>query len=443
MPLRYRIVRWLLRIWFAAVFRKIRLLGAEDEARSGATVLLVCHPPRILDALLLVASFDRQLHCLMDPRPVKGLAWQFLTWSLGVIPDTCSGGARSRAGIEACHELLASGGAVVIFANPQGKDGKLPAQLISVAGMALQAESRPPLRAESAILPVHLLIPFARFNEALIHFGEPVFPQDFLSLSGGALDGQATELALELSRLCQVNPFALRQHDLVQVLADLAEVLRSDLADEWTSRPNWKQTVEGFTLSRFVEGWAEQTNCLDPDRLVTLREALDAYREARRRWSLRVIQIENAEWISSTSRRTLACVESALGLPVACYGFLNHVPACFLISVTGLWQKLRKQARPREWAASALIFLTCYAAAVALAHHWFGRSAAGYYAVTLPASGLYLWRYAWLWRHRTRLLVQDLFAPADESRLHRMRRGLTAQVEAARNAYADTLGVAR
>ncbi len=443
MPLRYRVVRRLLRIWFAAVFRKVRLLGAEDEAGSSATLLLVCQPPRILDVLLLVASFDRQLHCLLHPATLSGLARQFLAWSLGMIPDTHSGGARSQAAIDLCRELLESEETVVVFASPQAKDGSPSDQLISVARMALEVEPRPPVAAESAILPVHLLVPFARLSEALIHFGEPVFPQDFLPLPRGPLDPQIAELALELSRVCRVNPFALRQHDLVQVLDDLAEILRSNLADEWGSRPNWKQTVEGFTLSRFVEGWAEQTNCLDPDRLVTLREALDAYREARRRWSLRVIQIENAEWIRSTSRRTLACVESALGLPVACYGFLNHVPACFLISVTGLWQKLRKQARPREWAASALIFLTCYAAAVALAHHWFGRSAAGYYAVTLPASGLYLWRYAWLWRHRTRLLVQDLFAPADESRLHRMRRGLTAQVEAARNAYADTLGVAR
>jgi 1-acyl-sn-glycerol-3-phosphate acyltransferase len=441
MPLRYRIVRRLLRIGFAAVFRKIRLLGAEDEAASGATVLLVSHPPRLLDVLLLVASFDRQLHCLIDAKTVRGLAGQFLAWSLGVIPYTSSVDGPSRAGIEACREWLESKGTVVVFAYPDAKEGNASERLTSVARMALEVESRS-ASVESAILPVHLLVPLARFHEALIHFGEPVFPQDFLSLPGGELDQQTTELVRVLSHVCRVNPFALRQDDLVQLLADVAEILCSDLAEEWASRPNWKQTVEGFTLSRFLTEWAEQTNRLDPDQLVTLRQRLNAYREGRRRWSLETIQIENAEWMKSTLRRVLAWVESALGLPVASYGFLNHVPARLLISVTGLRQKPGEPVRPGEWAAAAFIVIACYAGAIALVNHWFGRSTAGYYAGTLPASGFYLWRYTWLWRHRTRLLLQDLFAPWVESRLRRMRKELITRVQAARNAYADVLAVA-
>jgi hypothetical protein len=432
----------LLCIWFAAVFRKVRLLGAVEEAGSGATVLLVSHPPRLLEALLLVASFDRQLHCLIDAKTVSGPARQFLAWGLGMMPDSSNASARPRAGVEACHQFLESEGTIVVFAEPQAEHGNPSDQLIAVARMALEVESKPPLGTESAVLPVHLLIPFARFSEAFIHFGEPVFPRDFLPPPGGPLDPQVTELAFELSRACQVNPFALRQDDLVQVLADLAEIMRSDLADEWAFRRNWKQSLEGFTLSRFVAQWAEQANRLDADSLVSMREALAAYREARRRWSLRAIQIESAEWTRSTLRRALAWVESALGLPVACYGLLNHVPAWLLISITGLWRKLRRAERSGAWPATALILLACYAAAIALAYHWFGRSTAGYYAVTLPISGLYLWRYAWLWRHRTRLLLQDLFAPAGESRLRRWRKELIARVDAARNAYAETLGVA-
>jgi len=442
MPLRYRIVRQLLRIWFAARFRKIRLLGAEDEAASGATVLLVSQPPRILDFLLLVAGVDRQLHCLIEASTASGLAGRFLTQTLGVITYASGVGAPSGAGIEACRELLETKGTVVIFANPEAKGGSASERLTSVARIALEVESRSPAAVESAILPVHVLIPLARSNEALIHFGEPAFPLDFLPLPGQELDQQVTELARVLSQLCSVNPFALRQHDLAQLLAELAEILRRDLADEWASRPNWKQTVEGFTLSRFLAEWAEQTNRVDPDKLVTLRQALNACREARRRWSLDCIQVENAAWTRSILRRALAWVESALGLPVACYGFLNHVPAGFLIFLTGLWQKAGRQARPGEWVAAAFLVLACYAGAIALVNHWFGRSSAGYYAVTLPASGLYLWRYAWLWRHRTRLLLQRLFAPLAETRLRRMRKELLTRVGAARNAYTDVLAAA-
>jgi len=442
MPLPYRIVRQLLRIWFAARFRKIRLLGAEDEATSGATVLLVSHPPRILDVLLLVASIDRQLHCFIDAPTASGLAGRFLAQSLGVIVYTSGVSAPSEAGIEACRELLESKGTVVLFADPEVKGGSASERLTSVARMTLEVESKSPASVESAILPVHLLIPFARFNEALIHFGEPAFPRDFLPLPGRELDQQVTELARLLSHACSVNPFALRQHDVAQLLAELAEILSADLADDWASRPNWKQTVEGFTLSRFLAEWVEQTNRLDPDKLVTLRQALNACREAHRHWSLDTLQMEDAAWTRSTLCRTLAWVESTLGLPLACYGFLNHLPARLLISVTGLWQKLGRQARPGEWAVAAFLVLACYAGAIALVNQWFGRSAAGYYAVTLPISGLYLWRYASLWRHRTRLLLQHVFAPLAESRLRQMRKELIARVGAARNAYADLLAVA-
>lgn len=439
--MRYRMVRRLLRIWFAAVFRKIRLLGAEDEAASGATVLLVSQPQRILDVLLLVASFDRKLHCLIDAKTCRGLAGQLLTRSLGMIAYASGVDAPSGVGIEACRELLEIKETVVFFVHPEAKGAKVSERLTSVARMALELESRSPTSGESAILPVHLLVPFARFKEALVHFGDPVFPQDFLPLPSGELDEQATELGRILSHVCHVNPFALRRHDLVQLLADLAEILRSDLADDWASRSNWKQTVEGFTLSRFLTEWAEHTNRLDPDKLLTLRQGLNAYHEARRRWSLETIQIENAAWTRSTLRRALVWMESTLGLPVACYGFLNQVPAGLLILVTGLRQKPGKQMRPGEWAVAAFLVLACYAGAIALVNHWFGRSTAGYYAVTLPASGFYLWRYVWLWRHRTRLLLQHLFAPLVEHRLHRMRKGLIARVGAARNTYADVLAV--
>lgn len=441
MPLRYRIIRWFLRIWFAAVFRKVRLLGAEDEAGSSATVLLVSHPPRLLDVLLLVASFDRQLHCQINPKTVGGLTLKFLVWSLGLIVDTSDVGERSGAWVEACREFLEAAETVVVSVNPRANAGSPSDRLTQFARMTLEVETRPAVVAESAFLPVHLFIPFARFNEALIHFGEPIFPRDFLPPSATALESRVTELALELRRACQENPFALQQQDLVQVLADLAEMLRSELADEWAERPNWKQRVEGFVLSRFVAEWAEQTNRFDPDNLVTLREALDAYFLAHRRWSLRAIQIEYEEWARSTSRRALAWVESILGLPVAGYGLLNHLLVWLLISALGLWRKLRRPARSTEYAAAVLILLAYYAAAIALAYHWFGRSTAGYYAVTLPISGLYVWRYAWLWRHRTRLLLEDSFAVAVEARLRRMRKEVIARVDAARNAYAEALGI--
>ncbi len=439
MPLGYTIVRLLLRVWFGVVYGKIRLLGAADEAASGAAVLVVGHPPRLFDVLLLVAGLDRQLHCLVDPAIVRGLALRFLVRSLGTIPDAPGGWEDA---IHACRESLEREETIVVFTQGPGDIGDAQPRLTALARMALDVESRRSSPLEIAVLPVHVMMPFAPLSEALIHFGEAIFPRDLLSSGHSAPEERAAELRAALSQACEANPFALRREDVDHLLGDLTQVLRSALAAEWEARPDWKQTVEGFTLSRFVAAWVEQANRFDPHKLVALRETLDTYREAQRRYALRTFEIENAPWMRSMVRRALAWMESVLGLPVACYGLVSHLPAGLLALLSGLWGRLKKRTRPGEWAVGVALVVSSYAAMIAFVSHRFGRSAAGYYAVTLPLSGIYLWRYTWLWRHKTHLLLQQLLAPRHQTRLWRRRKQLLVQVEAARNAYADTLGLA-
>lgn len=443
MPLRYTIVRLLLRVWFGLVYGKVRLLGASDEvAASGAALLVVGHPARLLDVLLLVASLDRQLHLLVDPAIVSGPARRFLAQTLGMITDSVDGPERDCAGIRACRELLECEEAVVVFTHAAGEMGNPQPRLDALARMALEVEASPASALDIAMLSVHLLAPFAPLGETLIHFGEPIFPHDLVPSRDEPLEQRTAELSASLNQACAANPFALRRDDVDHLLNDLTDVLRSDLAAEWASRSDWKQTVEGFTLSRFVVEWVEHANRVDPHKLVTLREALDVHREARRSDWQRSFEMESAVWTQSIVRRLLTLLESALGLPVASYGLINHLPAGLLIFLTGLWGRLKKRTTPSVWAAAVAILLSSYAGAIVLVNHRFGRSAAGYYAVTLPLSGTYLWRYVWLWRHRTRLLLQDLFASRNALRLRRMRKQLLAQVAAARDAHADTLGLA-
>src|SRR6266568_7449340 len=73
----YRLLRALLRIWFALFFRKIRLLE-EGFPATGAAVLVINHPAGLLDALILVAAFERQLHCVIEEKLVQGPVRGFL-----------------------------------------------------------------------------------------------------------------------------------------------------------------------------------------------------------------------------------------------------------------------------------------------------------------------------------------------------------------------------
>ncbi|MBZ5545096.1 MAG: hypothetical protein LAO07_15675 [Acidobacteriia bacterium] len=191
-------------------------------------------------------------------------------------------------------------------------------------------------------------------------------------------------------------------------------------------------------MSRFLADWLEQLGATDPGRLIALRHELDTYREERRRWSLRQAEVEGAgEWFRSPLARGWFWLESVIGLPVALYGLLNQFAAGAVLFASGLLKKESKRDRRVEWALRAAVILGCYLAQLLLCAHWLGRATAGYYALTLPVSGAFLWRYRWLLRARTRLLLLTMRLPARAAAIAERRQRFIAELNAARDRYAE------
>jgi hypothetical protein len=173
-----------------------------------------------------------------------------------------------------------------------------------------------------------------------------------------------------------------------------------------------------------------------------MRIELDTLRENQRRWSLAQFEVEAARpWLDSSGLRTWYWIESALGLPVAAYGLLNHLLAYGVLRVAGLLKKKSARDQATEWALRAGGVLACYAAQVLLCDFLWGRAAAGYYALTLPVSGAYLGRYPSLVRKRTRLLIAARRLARQADQLRRERRALLAKLNEARDAHAELLGI--
>jgi hypothetical protein len=129
------------------------------------------------------------------------------------------------------------------------------------------------------------------------------------------------------------------------------------------------------------------------------------------------------------------------GFAVASYGLLNHLVAISLLYLTGLLEKESDRDRIMEWLARGLVVLGCYAVEVFLVAHSWGRRAAGYYAPTLPLSALYLWRYAWLLRHRTRIAFLSLNLSAETAKTKRLRKDLLHEINVALDHHAEKLGL--
>ena len=442
----YRFLRWLVRLWLTLFFRTIRLLNAEAMPGSGAAVLTVNHAAGFFEALILVATFEREVRCLLARGLVPGLAHGLLARGLRMILYDAEGEGR-RPVLEACSEALARRAAIAIFAEPIGGTGEPSRPALTAATIALEAQSRQSEYPQSGdgmpVWPVDVFLPVepSKSTEVLVYVDQPLFADEYLARDGEQPGERALARAIDSARLR--NPFRLQPPEFARFLSDLEEILRRDLARDWASRPNWKQTVEGFELSRSVKDSAEQLNSLDSGRLVALRESLDRYREAQRALALRRLQIDlGAPWLKSPWRRTLAWFESAAGLPVAAYGLLNLVGAGLIRLATGglATGRLKKQSARSwklEWGVRAAVALVFYVAQTWACAHFLGRAAAGYYAVSLPLSAAYLARYGWLLRHRTRPVILAASLPAQSAKLARLQKQLQNGIDAARGALIE------
>ncbi len=438
----YRFVRMLVRFFFTLLYGKMRAPGADDLPQSAPAIFVVTHPPGFLEALFLVAVASRQVHCLLDRKHAAGAWRRFLARRLGMILYQREGESGRRA-IEAACNVLGNLGAIAIFAE-LGEIDQPSHFALFPATIALESESRNANQLDVHVVPVHLFIPAANLKprEPLAYFDRRIPSQTYM-LPGKALEERRPALCAALEEAYRKNVFRLQPDEVRHFLADLEEVLLADLREDFSARVRWKQKVEDFELSGFVREWVEQLNCLHPARLVALRAFESAYREALRQASLERLEIEAAgAWIQSAVRRALGWAETFAGSPLALLGLVNHLLPALTLRIAGIWKKQNEINRAALWMSRGAVILLFYIAQVLLADHFLGRAAAGYYALSLPVSGLYLWRYAWLLRHRSRLLVLHARAPGRAARARERRQEFVRQVNAAREAYIEALELA-
>jgi len=441
-PVFYRFCRGVIRLWFALTFRKIRVLHEDRLLGADPALLVVSHPESFLDALILVAGFERTVRCLIPARLVRGLLQPLLARGLGMISFLPE---NRQSALETCSVLLAEKAALVTFVEPSPADSAGESGLTTVAAsIAVEAEGRHAGSFGLRLFPVHLFLPVGHTHtrEVLIDIDQPELAQDYVSRAGGDRHVQEQELARKLESKCQENSFRLQPPALAEFLDDLEQALRDNLQEELRSHPERRQKLEGFELSRFVVQWAEQVNYLHPGLLVSLRESLGAWREACRRAALHRFEVEGAgAWLGGALGRGVVVLETVAGLAVACYGLVNHLVAIAILYWAGLFKKRSDRDKTTEWLWRGLVVLGSYIMEVLLVAHAWGRRGAGYYLPTLPLSGLYLWRYAWLLRHQARIAFLSLNLSAEAASTARLRKIFLQEVGQALNHHAEMLGL--
>jgi 1-acyl-sn-glycerol-3-phosphate acyltransferase len=432
----YRLSRGVLRSWFSLSFRRVRVLQSEVLSPSGAALLVVNHPSSFLDALILIAALERQVHCLLEPEFLKGFARRMLARSLGVI-EFRSQDEHWPSVVELSYRILSQGGIILAFAKQQASSKMLGSFAPAAAALAVEALSGVAALPGLAIHPVHLFLPISRSQsgDLLIHIDTSI-----PTAGGGPAAGSADaikRLDLQLESVCRLNPFRVQPGSLQQFLAGIESVMREDFEEKWARRPNSRQKAEDFELSPFLVKLANELNSGHPGRLVGLAESLHAYREARRRSALARLKGEMAGgWWYSRWRRAAVWIETVAGFPVALYGLVNLVVALLLLRALGLLGRGLWNATAGEWAGRAAVALACYGGQIALAASLLPRWEAGYYAPSLPISGAYLLRYLWLLENRTSVVRIAGDNGAQGQRLRTMRNRLIEELKRDQDRFA-------
>jgi 1-acyl-sn-glycerol-3-phosphate acyltransferase len=436
--------RWLIRAWLALSARKIRLLQAGDILAQGPELFVVNHPAGLRETLVLASALERPVRFLLPERLACGRLARFLALRLDAIFFEADKPISEQV-LSKAVDVLAAGEALLIFADSVAASQDATKVLAASAASIVWRAEGLRLGRSVTVRPVHLFLPEAGTpsREILIYvdsaIDRPPVEHPTTQLES---DKQADIAALE-SRL-RDNAFMLSPVDVDYFLADIEETLRRGLQDEWDSLPDWKQDTEGFLLSRQVVEWVRQTNYLDPSLLVSLRNSLGEYRSLQRRCALLQLEVERADSLMLSGwGRLMLWAETALGLPIALFGLINHLGVGLVLFMAGSFRKENPRLRTTEWIIRASVTVVFYVLQIFLVGHWWGRAAAGYYAPALPVSGVYLWRYARLARPQAHFLLASTALSPMKRKIKRRRQALGNDLDRVLATFEEKASVTR
>ncbi|MCL5670214.1 MAG: hypothetical protein M1423_02795 [Acidobacteria bacterium] len=414
LPATYRVMRTLVRFGLRIFYSRLRLLNRERLDQGGPAILIVTHPRSLIVALLLISALDRQVHCLLPARETRGILRKLAAWALGIQSfDFTHEEQNSR--LYPCMSILADQGVIALFAEQVPQNGTQHAPVADfVARLAVEVILQGMDRMQPLIYPLHCLLgTVLRGTAPVMCIDSAIQAQDFLPKAGEDLAEVSRNLVQTIQSAIRTNVFGLADQIMEHFSSELENLSREHLRQQWSQRPNWKQRPEELELSSFVRRWLAEQNRTDPALLVELRNLLESHREARRQCSMAQLIVEaSGPWAASSQRVATAWIEMVLGFPVALYGLINHFPALAILSISKLLRHSPGRDPKVEWLLRIFTVLSAYTAQIFVAHFWWGRAVAGYYALTLPVSGAYLWRYQWFLRRRVHVLFRQALNPA-------------------------------
>lgn len=407
----YRTLRALGRLALRWFYREVEVVGLEHLPDTGPVLLASNHPNALVDALVVGCTLRRPITLTAKATLLENPVTRVLLRAAGVVPlrrasDVLRSGGSADGGLDparnadafaAVLDVLEAGGIVLIF--PEGKSHSDPALaplrtgLARIATMALVERRLPPI----PIVPVGLT--FEHKSEprsrVLMHIGPPIIvgaeaasePNDIAALT------RRVDLGLRAVTLnFHSADEARRVLSISTVLADVLEEFRPLYAPDppLESRVRIAHRVASVTpqlaeLSSTVHPRVEQF----VSRLASFERLVETNGIAASDVQMSSAATAGAWFVI---RELLIAVTAG---PLALWGRVNHwVPVRIARALALGMSRTPDEPAMNTIVAGLVLVLTFYTVQISLVAWWLGWIAVVTYAISLPLSATWDFRYA-------------------------------------------------
>ena len=392
--------------WF---YRDVELVGIERIPSCGPVLLASNHPNAMVDALVVGCTLRRPVTLTAKATLLEHSITRALLRAAGVVPlrrasdDIARGNAsglfdpsRNAGAFTAVLDVLQRGGAVLLF--PEGKSHSDPELAPLKTGLARIAfMARDERRLSVPIVPVGLTFErkWEPRSRVLVHVGAPV------TLEYGAPNDSESVAALTRRVDAGLRTVTLNfrsAHDATRILS--ISTLLAEVLDGFRPlrRPD-PPLAASVRVAHRLNDIAPSVATLDPGLATRIEQFLDRISEFERRTTQhRIIPSDvqmNTDIGPGAWFATRELLLAMLAGPLAMWGRINHwVP----LRIARRLAK-RTSRSPDEPAmhtiVAGLVFVLMFYAAQSVVVGWaFGWIVAALYALSLPLSATWDFRYA-------------------------------------------------
>ncbi len=307
-------------------FKRVHLHGIAHIPKDKPVILASNHPNAFMDAIILGALLDRELHFL-----VRGDVFQkkWSSWILGKMnqlpvyrrEEGMQNVPKNLHTFERSHEILRKGGMILIFSEGLCiQEKRLRKLRKGTARLAFGAEESNDFNLDLHIVPVGLnyTSPNKARTEAMINFAPPIAVSDFQQ-------GYNENKARAINQLTSTIANALRK-EVVHIDNNGAEAAAEQLlVINNNEHPGDASSWHSKSKQRFLNDWntGEKVNALYASSdWPSLQSSLEAYTQ-----NLQQHNISDEAVAGNVPFTTAKAIGLVAGAPLFLVGILlNHLP---------------------------------------------------------------------------------------------------------------------